>query len=136
MVLTLDFGLSLADADPLQPISRIIPAANIANFFTILSLTRPKASLSKNCTGGEADAQSSDECTEIGEIIHLFAVHYGVAGLYLLHAWRQMPGGEKAVSHLWRLEYLAIVGPGAGALGTHAAATELKKRRLRQVSGE
>src|SRR6266403_981535 len=59
----------------------MIPAANIANFFTFLSLIRPKSSLSKDCTGGEADAQSSDECTERGEIIHLFAVHYGVTGL-------------------------------------------------------
>src|SRR6266853_2607086 len=75
MVLTLDFGLSLANADPVQPVSRIIPAANIAIFFTLLSLTRPKASLSKDCTGGEANAQSSDACTERGEIIHLFAVH-------------------------------------------------------------
>ena len=53
MVLTLDFGLSLANADPLQPISRIIPAANIANFFTLLSLTRPKSSVLKDCTRRE-----------------------------------------------------------------------------------
>src|SRR5882757_5309248 len=68
MVLTLDFGLSSATADPVQPVSRIIPAANIAIFFTLLSLTRPKSSLSKDCTSGEADAQSSDECSETGEI--------------------------------------------------------------------
>ena len=86
MVLTLDFGLSLANADPVQPLSRMIPAANNVSFFTLLSLTRPKASLSKDCTGGEVDAQSSDECTERGEIIHLFAVHYGVTGP--IRIWR------------------------------------------------
>src|SRR5712675_3015622 len=93
MVLTLDFGLSSANADPVQPVSRIIPAANIAIFFTLLSLTRPKASLSKDCTGGEADAQSSDECTETGEIIHLFAVHLRSCGAYIYcMPGRKMPG--------------------------------------------
>jgi len=31
------------------------------------------------------------------------------------------------VSHLWRLEYLAIVGPGAGALGTHTPPRRLRR---------
>ena len=73
IVLTLDFGLSSANADPVQPVSRIIPAANIAIFFTLLSLTRPKASLSKDCTGGEADAQSSEECSGVSEILIVWA---------------------------------------------------------------
>jgi hypothetical protein len=68
MVLTLDFGLSLANKDPLQVLSRIIPAANIPNFFTLLSSTKSKATVLKDCMRGEAQAQSSEKCTGAGEI--------------------------------------------------------------------
>lgn len=72
MVLTLDFGLSSANADPLQLLSRIIPAANIPNFFTRLSSTKRRANVLKDCARGDTKTQSSEECTEGREIIDLF----------------------------------------------------------------
>ena len=137
MVLTLDFGLSLANADPVQPISRIIPAANIAIFFTLLSLTRPKASLSKDCTGGEADAQSSDECTERGEIIHLFAVYYGVAGPIFtacLEANARRRVKMCRTSGAWNI--LLLLVPVLVHWARMPPRRRFKKRRLREVSGE